>query len=148
MYPAVSDRDVSDAAIRVPPLPEQRRIVARIDSLSGKSKRACYQLDHIPRLVDKYKQAILAAAFRGDLTAKWRSQSNLRDSWETRTIGSLLHGITAGKNLRCEERPPAEHEKGVLKVSAVTWGRFDSRAAKTLPLAFNGEYKSPLGSLI
>jgi type I restriction enzyme S subunit len=56
----------------IPPLPEQRRIVAKTNSLSAKSKRGCDHLDHIPRLVDKYKQAILAAAFRGDLTLDWR----------------------------------------------------------------------------
>jgi type I restriction enzyme S subunit len=67
MYPAVSDRDVAEAAIHLPPFLEQRRIVARIDSLSAKSRRAREQLDHIPRLVEKYKQAILAAAFRGEL---------------------------------------------------------------------------------
>lgn len=49
------------------PLPEQRRIVAKIDSLSGKSRRARDHLDHIPRLVEKYKQAVLAAAFEGRL---------------------------------------------------------------------------------
>jgi type I restriction enzyme, S subunit len=54
------------------PSDEQRRIVAKIDSLSAKSKRARGQLDHIPRLVEKYKQAILAAAFRGNLTHEWR----------------------------------------------------------------------------
>lgn len=53
---------------RLPPLPEQRRIVAKIDSIAGKSRCARDHLDHIPRLVEKYKQAILAAAFRGDLT--------------------------------------------------------------------------------
>jgi type I restriction enzyme S subunit len=40
MYPAVSDRDVFDAIILVPPLPEQHRIVTQIDRLSAKSKRA------------------------------------------------------------------------------------------------------------
>ncbi|RWP38537.1 MAG: hypothetical protein EOR04_26015 [Mesorhizobium sp.] len=54
--------------IPVPPLPEQRRITTKIDSLTGKSRRARDHLDHIPRLVEKYKQAVLAAAFRGDLT--------------------------------------------------------------------------------
>jgi type I restriction enzyme S subunit len=58
--------------LALPPLPEQRRIVAKIDSLTGKSKRAREHLDHIPRLVEKYKQAVLAAAFRGDLTHQWR----------------------------------------------------------------------------
>lgn len=56
----------------VPPFPEQRRIVAKIESLTAKSKRARAHLDHIPRLVEKYKQAVLAAAFRGDLTLEWR----------------------------------------------------------------------------
>ncbi len=54
-----------ETAILIPPLPEQRRIVAKVDSLTSKSKRARDHLDHIPRLVERYKQAILAAAFRG-----------------------------------------------------------------------------------
>ena len=62
-------------AVQIPPLPEQQRVVAKIDSLSGKSQRAREHLDHIPRLVEKYKQAILGAAFRGDLTHEWRKSS-------------------------------------------------------------------------
>jgi type I restriction enzyme S subunit len=54
----------------LPPLPEQRRIISKIDSLSTKSNRARDHLDHIPRLVEKYKQAILEAAFSGELTPK------------------------------------------------------------------------------
>ncbi|WP_409560319.1 restriction endonuclease subunit S [Hyphomicrobium sp. MC8b] len=61
----------------VPPLPEQRRMVARIDSLSAKSRRARDNLDHVPRLVEKYKRAILASAFRGDLTRAWRTKQHL-----------------------------------------------------------------------
>jgi type I restriction enzyme, S subunit len=63
--------------VTVPPVPEQRRIVAKIDSLSSKSKRARDQLDHIRRLVEKYKQAILTAAFRGELTREWRRSHRL-----------------------------------------------------------------------
>jgi type I restriction enzyme S subunit len=55
---------VKQLEIPVPPLPEQGRIVTKIDSLSAKSKRARDHVDHIPRLVEKYKQAILAAAYR------------------------------------------------------------------------------------
>jgi type I restriction enzyme S subunit len=64
----INKRRFSEAPIKLAPLPEQRRIVAKIDSLSAKSKRARDHLDHIPRLVEKYKQAILAAAFHGELT--------------------------------------------------------------------------------
>lgn len=48
-------------------------------------------------------------------------------------LGKLLRGIEAGKNMRCVERPPVAGEKGVVKVSAVTWGHFDTTQTKTLP---------------
>jgi type I restriction enzyme S subunit len=68
----VSSRDIENIAIPLPPLSEQGRIATKIDSLSTKSKRARDQLDHIPRLVEKYKEAILARAFRGELTSDIR----------------------------------------------------------------------------
>lgn len=123
---------IENIGLALPPLPEQRRIVAKIDSLTAKSKRARDHLDHIPRLVEKYKQAVLAAAFRGDLTREWR-ETHPSEDWSELTIAELLEGIIGGKNLRCEERPPLPHELGVVKVSAVSWGRFDATAAKTLP---------------
>lgn len=64
--------DLRRAQIPIAPLPEQNRIVAKIDSLSTKTRHARDHLDHMPRLVEKYKQAILAAAFRGELTSEWR----------------------------------------------------------------------------
>jgi len=108
--------------IPLPPPAEQQRIVAKIGSLTGKSRRARDHLDHIPRLVEKYKQAILAAAFRGD--------------WPSIEVGRIIRGVVAGKNLRCEERPPLDQERGVVKVSAVSWGAFDAKASKTLPASF------------
>lgn len=120
----------------VPPLSEQRRIVAKIDNLTNKSKRAREQLDHVPRLVEKYKQAVLAAAFRGDLSGAWREANDVHESWRETTVGALVSDIVAGKNLRCEERPPRNGERGTLKVSAVTWGKFDASQTKTLPTSF------------
>jgi type I restriction enzyme S subunit len=55
----------------------------------------------------------------------------------TRKVGESIRSIVAGKNLRCEERPPKNDERGVLKVSAVTWGEFDPLASKTLPTNFD-----------
>ncbi|MFN4014234.1 MAG: restriction endonuclease subunit S [Reyranella sp.] len=75
--PALTKSMIENFRIAVPPLPEQRRIVAKIDTLSGKSKRARDHLDHVPLLVRRYKQAILAASFRGDLTREWRVGKNL-----------------------------------------------------------------------
>lgn len=80
--PSVRRGDVESIELHLPPLAEQRRIVAKIDSLSEKSRRARDHLNHIPRLVEKYKQAILAAAFRGELTREWRIGRHLSISIE------------------------------------------------------------------
>jgi type I restriction enzyme S subunit len=71
----VTKSSMEDRDIPVPPVPEQRRIVAKLESLSTRSKNARDELARIPRLVERYKEAILAAAFRGDLTAEWRRKN-------------------------------------------------------------------------
>jgi type I restriction enzyme S subunit len=58
--------------IALPPLTEQRRIVAKLDALDASSKRARADLDRIPALVARAKQAILEKAFRGELTSDFR----------------------------------------------------------------------------
>lgn len=61
-----------ETRVPLPPLSEQRRIIAKIDSLSAKTERARDHLNHVPRLVAAYRQAVLVAAFTGRLTADWR----------------------------------------------------------------------------
>lgn len=72
MYPAVSDKDVLLGKLPLPPLAEQRRIVEKIEALTARSRRAKEALAALPALLDRYRQSVLAAAFRGDLTADWR----------------------------------------------------------------------------
>jgi restriction endonuclease S subunit len=67
-----------------------------------------------------------------------------QQGWPEVPLGQLLSAIETGKNLRCEERPPEPHEKGVVKVSSVTWGTFDRTQSKTLP----SSYEPPPRSLI
>ncbi|MGY0794221.1 restriction endonuclease subunit S [Azospirillum argentinense] len=69
---------VASLPLPVPPLPEQRRIVEKIEALTAHSRRAREALDALPALIDRYRQSILAAAFRGDLTAKWRENNRHR----------------------------------------------------------------------
>jgi type I restriction enzyme S subunit len=66
--------DCRDMDVPVPPLPEQRRIVKKLETLQARSRRARGALDAVPALLEKLRQSILAAAFRGDLTADWRAQ--------------------------------------------------------------------------
>ncbi len=54
---------------RIAPLPEQRRIVAKVDGLTARTTRARKELDRIPTLIARYKLRLLALAFSGELPA-------------------------------------------------------------------------------
>ena len=66
--------EVEEFDFPLPPLPEQRRIVAKIEALQSRSRKAREALEAIPPLLEQFRQSVLAAAFRGDLTADWREQ--------------------------------------------------------------------------
>lgn len=61
--------------VPVPPPTEQKRIVARLDSLSARSARARNALSRIETLVKRYKQAVLAKAFSKGSTNNWPRRS-------------------------------------------------------------------------
>ncbi len=58
--------------------------------------------------------------------------SELPAGWASCQLGDLLDHIQAGKNVKCDERPPEGEEPGLVKISAVTWGKFDELESKTL----------------
>lgn len=66
---------VAEISIPLPPLPEQRRIVAKLDALLAGVARARKELDRVPILIAHHKQALLAAAFSGELTRDWRTKN-------------------------------------------------------------------------
>ena len=68
--------------------------------------------------------------------------SELPAGWSYARLGQLMHSIEAGLNVKCDERVPEESESGLVKISAVTWGRFDEQQSKTLPLAIKPDERS------
>lgn len=117
---------LKEHSLNLPPLPEQRRIVAKIDSLTGKSRRARDHLDHIPRLLEKYKQAILAAAFRGDLCTKRRSPKLL-------PLSEFIDSLDQGWSPKCASEPAGLNDWGVIKTTAIQSVQFLPQENKRLP---------------
>jgi len=64
---------LSGLIVPVPPPAEQRRIVKKIEALQKQSQRAREALSELGPLLKQFRQSVLAAAFRGDLTADWRA---------------------------------------------------------------------------
>ena len=89
--------------VPVPPLNEQCRIVAKIEALKARSQRVKEELEAIAPLLDQFRQSVLAAAFRGDLTTDWREKNP-----DVEPASVLLERIRAERRRRWEE---AELEK-------------------------------------
>jgi type I restriction enzyme S subunit len=93
----------------VAPLAEQRRIVAKIEALFEQSRSARQALDRIPPLLKKFRQVVLAAAFRGDLTRDWRAQHS--DIEPANFLVEALrksHAAHSARGRRTNAAPPSE----------------------------------------
>lgn len=53
------------------------------------------------------------------------------EKWKTE-LGNYVINIQAGKNFNCPEYPVEEDTVGLVKISAVTWGKFNPKETKTV----------------
>ncbi|HCF8030615.1 TPA: restriction endonuclease subunit S, partial [Klebsiella pneumoniae] len=122
----------SKAPISIPSLAEQKIIADKLDTLLAQVDSTRARLEQIPQTLKRFRQTVLAAAVSGKLTEEWRVSNGLK-YWETQKIGNIVSQIESGKSLKCLETPPQEHEYGIVKISAVTWGEYNENESKTLP---------------
>ena len=71
--PRLNVAHVRETETPLPPLEEQRRIVAKLDAIFEQTRSTKVRLERLPALLKKLKRSILTAAFRGDLTKDWRA---------------------------------------------------------------------------
>jgi type I restriction enzyme, S subunit len=128
--------------LALPPLNEQHRIVSKIEALKARSARVKESLSTIPALLDQFRQSVLAAAFRGDLTAEWRRQDNDKfldydfpPTWKKAKLSDVVEGLKQGWSPKCENLPSTSDDIwGVIKTTAVQSLYFVEGENKQLPL--------------
>lgn len=101
-----SMRNLSQKKLAGAPIPlaapaQQRWVVSRLDDLLGRARRAREVLADVPALLDQLRQSVLAAAFRGDLTADWRQARS-----DVEPAGALLERIRTERRRRFVEANP------------------------------------------
>jgi type I restriction enzyme, S subunit len=89
--PRVTFDKLADLELPIAPLAEQRRIVAKVEALMEQVRRAKDRLDRAPVILKRFRQAVLAAACSGDLSATWRAASGRLDgndphAWHRMTV--------------------------------------------------------------
>lgn len=121
----ISQGILKNISVPLAPSNEQRRIADKLDRVLARVDAANEHLSRVGPLLKRFRQAVLDAAVSGGLLGK-------DVVWTEVKLGDLLDCIEAGKNVTCIERPPEGDEKGLVKISSVTWGEFDNNESKTL----------------
>jgi type I restriction enzyme S subunit len=65
---------VESHPLPLPPLNEQKRIVAKLDAIMPRIDAAKERLEKIPAILKSFRQSVLTAAVTGKLTEKWREE--------------------------------------------------------------------------
>ena len=70
----LNQKSMRNIPFPLPPLPEQRRIVARIEELFTQLDAGISALETSQAQLKRYRQSVLKAAVEGKLTEKWRAE--------------------------------------------------------------------------
>lgn len=115
--PKLNQKNLGLIRIKLPPFQEQKRIVAKLDTLFASLENTKTRLEKIPVLLKNFKQAILIQAVTGKLTEQWRegkeldivnellelnipiipNNEGIPDSWQQAYIGDYLINADGGR---------------------------------------------------
>lgn len=76
------DKFLGNVILPLPPVAEQRRIVAKVRELRKPVAKARKRLAKTPEILRRFRQSVLAAAFTGRLTENWREGRPAPESLE------------------------------------------------------------------
>ncbi len=110
--PNISSKLIEDLSVSIPPLPEQQRIVAKLDGLFAHLEEVKTRLAKVPELLKQFRQSVLTQAVTGRLTEEWRKEKGLGE-WEEVELEKVANVIDPQPS----HRTPPIHEDGVPYVS-------------------------------
>ncbi|QEM93363.1 type I restriction endonuclease subunit S [Kosakonia radicincitans] len=77
--PRLGTADGLKAPLRLAPLAEQKIIAEKLDTLLAQVDSTKARLEQIPKILKRFRQAVLAAATSGGLTQDWRKNNELTE---------------------------------------------------------------------
>jgi len=120
----LSIKQIPEVVVALPPLAEQRRVVARLEELATQIHEARTLRHQAAEEAEALLVSFRRAAFGETPQPDWIPLSNYVES------------IVNGKSPATEGRSAASDEWAVLKVGAVSFGVFDERENKALPVSY------------
>lgn len=74
-FKAISGQFIKDLKIQTPPPFEQQIITKKLDTLLAQVDNTKTRLEQIPKILKRFREAVLAAAVNGSLTDQWRGDT-------------------------------------------------------------------------
>lgn len=118
----LSIKRIPEVLVPLPPLPEQRRIVARIEELAAQIQEARTLRQQAAEEAEALYSQQLAEAIAPH-----------GEGWKRETVADVIKSMDAGWSPQCDDIPAQEGEWGVLKTTAVQWCEFHPQHNKALP---------------
>jgi len=117
----INQQILKETRIPLPPLPEQERIVAKLDALFAQHEVMKKALEHIPQLLKDFRQQVLTKAVTGKLTEEWRKGKELAE-WNNNLLKDVCTSISDG-----DHQAPPKSESGIpfLVISDISSGELD-----------------------
>ena len=99
---------------------EQQQIAAKLDELLAQVDAIKTRLDAIPKILKRFRQAVLAAAVSGRLTADWRKTEELVN-WQESVLANLVKKPSYGTSAKSQP----EGKVPVLRMGNLQNGKLD-----------------------
>ena len=120
------------ASFPFPPLNEQHRIVAKLETLLAQVNRSKDHLVNVPPLIKRFRQSVLAAACSGRLTEDWR-----REHPDVEPASELLNRIREERIQRYEEecrKAEAEGRRKPKKPKNIELKKYETNEMNGVPI--------------
>ncbi len=102
----ISRKNLATIPLPLPPLAEQQRIVAKLDTLFGHLDSLKQRLELIPTLLKQFRQSVLTQAVTGKLTEEWREGKELGEvDFERIESNRLKHYQNLVDNAKIKGKP-------------------------------------------
>lgn len=123
VLPKINKEALSRLPVPVPPLAEQDRISEKVEVLLARICRARDELERVPKLVERYRKAVLEAAFR-EAEALGRLAP----------VADFIQSLDQGWSPKCDNEVSNEDAWAVIKTTAIQALEFLPNENKRLPM--------------
>jgi type I restriction enzyme S subunit len=145
--PNVNATKLAKLPFPLPPLNEQKRIVAKLDAIMPRIEAVQARLNEVPGILKRFRQSVLTAAVTGKLTQQWREEHPEVESAEVNFLKH--HKESCSRNLNYNKSLKGDmplqdipSEWFLIKLSQTgDMGRGKSKhRPRNAPYLYGGEY--------